>query len=762
VWAVAAGAELPDSSAGDVPNLSEPVRVLFDDRGVPHIFARTRLDAIRALGYVVARDRLFQLEIQAKAGAGRLTELLGPSVLPLDRETRRLGLPDAAELNFEAAKRAPDGVDALNAYAAGINAWIDHLRPSDVPLEYHLLGRRPARWRPIDAIHLTNRMGYTLAFNGDDLTHEEAAAAVGRAAADALFPVNSPIQEPIQPNGSGVARFDFTRLPPPGQAESDLLSGAFTEESDAIGSNNWAVMPSRTANHRTLLAGDPHLQLTLPSIWYEAHIVVPDSLDVYGVTIPGLPFIILGFNRDVAWSFTNTESDVLDRYVESVDDSTRPERYLVDGKWRPLRIRFDKYYGPGMSVLATDTLRFTHRGPLSLISGRWMSTRWTVLESPMQPGLLLGAAAAGNVAEWQRAMAPYAVPAQNMIVADREGHIAIRSTGRFPIRPGDGRGDLLRDGSTSGADWLGDWPLESYPAANDPRQGYLASANQQPIDPRLSPRYLGSNWYAPWRALRINQLLRADSAATPEAMMRYQTDPGSPRADLFVPALVAAGRKADDPEPRKAAELLAGWDRRYTRENTRAVLFEAAMDELSRRTWDELGAGPRPTSAILAQLLADSSSAWWDDHWTTPVERRDEILRTALGAALRNTVSALGEPDGDRWRWDRNRHANIYHLLRIPALSALGLPIEGGTSTINPSSGGGEEGASWRMVVELGPEVRAWGTYPGGQSGNPASSRYLDRLPRWLEGKLDTLRVPRSEADLRGHVRSVLTLESAR
>jgi penicillin amidase len=245
-------------------------------------------------------------------------------------------------------------------------------------------------------------------------------------------------------------------------------------------------------------------------------------------------------------------------------------------------------------------------------------------------------------------------------------------------------------------------------------------------------------------------------------MMRYQTDPGSPRADLFVPALVAAGRKADDPEPRKAAELLAGWDRRYTRENTRAVLFEAAMDELSRRTWDELGAGPRPTSAILAQLLADSSSAWWDDHWTTPVERRDEILRTALGAALRNTVSALGEPDGDRWRWDRNRHANIYHLLRIPALSALGLPIEGGTSTINPSSGGGEEGASWRMVVELGPEVRAWGTYPGGQSGNPASSRYLDRLPRWLEGKLDTLRVPRSEADLRGHVRSVLTLESAR
>jgi penicillin amidase len=147
-------------------------------------------------------------------------------------------------------------------------------------------------------------------------------------------------------------------------------------------------------------------------------------------------------------------------------------------------------------------------------------------------------------------------------------------------------GDLLRDGSTSAADWLGDWPLAAYPAANDPKQGYLASANQQPIDPRISSRYLGSNWYAPWRALRINQLLRADSAATPEAMMRYQTDPGSPRADLFVPVFVAAGRSGGDPGSRKAAELLAGWDRRYTRENTRAVLFEVAMDELSRRTWD--------------------------------------------------------------------------------------------------------------------------------------------------------------------------------
>ncbi len=256
-------------------------------------------------------------------------------------------------------------------------------------------------------------------------------------------------------------------------------------------------------------------------------------------------------------------------------------------------------------------------------------------------------------------------------------------------------------------------------------------------------------------------------------MRRYQTDPGSPRADLFVAAFLAAALEVDmsPPEPSdaaaeetrsnvaEAASLLREWDRRYTRGNERAILFELAMNELEFRAWDELvadepdGVGGRfvakPREAVLARLLHDPESAWWDDRRTPDArEDRDDVLRASLGAALLEAKARYGNPKDGGWRWDGIRHANIHHLIRLPRHSALGLPVRGGPSTLNPSSGNGTYGASWRMVVELGPSVRAWGIYPGGQSGNPVSSRYLDRLPRWIEGKLDSLRVPHSPRDL--------------
>jgi penicillin amidase len=352
-----------------------------------------------------------------------------------------------------------------------------------------------------------------------------------------------------------------------------------------------------------------------------------------------------------------------------------------------------------------------------------------------------------------------------MLVADRAGHIAIRSTGVFPIRAGDGRGDVIRDGARTANDWLGSWPIARYPGAVDPTQGFLASANQQPIDPNVDPGYLGTDWFPPWRAMRINELLRKGQAATPDLMRRYQTDPGSARADVFVPVLMRAARL----RPARAmcvrsATLIGEWDRRYTRDNRRAVLFEAAMRMLPRLLWDELRpndarGGSIPSDQIVAELTADSSSAWWDDRRTPGVEHRDDLLCEALEQGLSETIRLHGQPDDIRWSWDHVRFANIRHLLRLPALSALEIPIQGGPSTLNPSSGNGAYGASWRMVAELGPEIRAWGTYPGGQSGNPLSTRYLDRLPLWKAGTLDTLRFPRRPEDLAGtRVRSWLAL----
>jgi penicillin amidase len=305
----------------------------------------------------------------------------------------------------------------------------------------------------------------------------------------------------------------------------------------------------------------------------------------------------------------------------------------------------------------------------------------------------------------------------------------------------------------------------------NPAQGFLASANQQPLDPRAQPAYLGSDWPSPWRAIRINQLLRADSAVTTGAMRSFQTDTRSARAEAIVPFLVRAGKGSPDPDARRAADRLAGWDLRYPRESQDAGLFERVMRETYRLLWDELvppgGSGrpdrpPAPVvvpeDAVLVELLEDSTSAWWDNRGTGPVEQRDGLLAEALRLGWQALNREWGPP-GDGWRWDRVHHANLWHLLRIPALSTLELPVQGGPSTLTPSPGNGTHGPSWRMVVELGATVQGAGVYPGGQSGNPASSRYADRVRAWQEGSLDSILFPsRPEEIPAARVRSNLIL----
>ena len=790
VWSLARSTTLPRDARASVVNLGAAVTVLYDDRAVPHIFAANEDDAYRALGYVTARDRLYQLHLQTMAARGRLTEIAGARALALDREMRGLGLPRSAERLAAAARDTSAAVRRLRAYADGINSYVRALPASELPMEFRLTGTRPSEWTLADSYHLFNRMGWTLAYLALEDDRAAAASRVGTRAAAALFPDDDAIQEPIQPNGQRAPRFDARVLPPPGEpdtASGRLLAAGATffpartatrsedDERRSMASNNWAVSPRRSATGHALLAGDPHLDLTLPSIWYEAHLVVPGVLDVAGVTIPGSGAIVIGFNRDVAWTLTNSGADVLDLYAEQVDDRVTPTRYRLDGEWRALESRIERYVGRGGDTIATDTLYFTHRGPMRRVRGQWLSMRWTVLEAGTEIDAFHNAAHARSAAQVQAAFVhSYRAPAQNVIAADRAGHIAIRAQGRFPLRAGDGSGSIVRDGGTSGNDWRGQVSPEGLPQSADPAQGFLASANQQPIDPRVATAWWGGS-YDPWRAVRINTLLRADSAVTVDAMRRYQTDPGSARADLFVPHFLASATRvlartgaASKSALAEASRLLGQWDRRYTRDNVRAVLFEGAMQELTSRTWDELiapGSTRRvitPTSATLAVLLEDSTSAWWDVRSTPAIERRDDILAASLVASLASAREKYGAPDAGGWRWSAIRHANLNHLLGLPALSALEIPVQGGPATLSPSSGSGTHGASWRMVVELGPALRAWATYPGGQSGNPASARYRDRMDEWTRGALTPVRLPTSPAELTEAQRSArLLLERA-
>ncbi len=788
VWSLIRTADHAAASSAQIAHLGADVQIVYDDRAVPHIFATSEEDAYRAMGWVVARDRLFQMYLQTMAATGRLTELAGARALPLDREMRRLGLPRAAERALAAADTAAFMHNA-RAYAEGVNAYVREMPKSELPLEFRLTGTQPFEWTPLASFHLFGRMGWTLAYLSTETERSAAASRVGVRAAEALFPDAYPIQEPIQPNGQHAPRMDFQKLPPPGAPDTTSLllasavdaflpSKLFAQKDadvspQTFASNNWAVSPSRSANGHALLEGDPHLELNLPSIWYEVHLVVPGKLDVYGVTIPGAPGIVIGFNRDVAWTFTNTGTDVLDYYAEVVDNDAHPTKYQVDGAWRPLEQRIEKYAGSHGQALATDTLYFTHRGPMRRVRDRWLSMRWTVLEAGRELEAFYGASHAKSANELEAAMGQsYFAPAQNMLSADRGGHIAIRSTGHYPNRPGDGKGNVVRDGSLSASDWTGFLPLSAYPQSVDPAQGYLASANQQPIDPKFAQGWWGGN-YDPWRALRINALLRADSAMTPAKMQAFQTDPGSERANLFVPYFVnAARRHSTDTSSKRGARLaeaeriLAGWDRRYTKENTAAVLFEEAMRTLTSAVWDELSDDGRrvatPSSGVLLELLADPTSVWWDDRSTSAVENRDDILANALEAAVASVHARYGEPGSAKWRWSNVRNANINHLLRLNALSALNLPVQGGPGTLSPSVGIGTHGPSWRMVVEMGPDVHAWATYPGGQSGRPLSQHYTDRLPLWLRGELEPIRFPRTPAEIDApHRSSVVTLTAA-
>lgn len=787
VWASARTAELPGSAEARVAGLTGEVDVRYDDRGVPHIFASNDEDLYRALGYVVARDRLFQLELQTRATAGTLTQLVGPAALEQDVRSRRLGLRWGADRRFASLDSSSRTMRVIRAYADGVNAYIAGMSAAERPLEYKVLGEEPMRWRPEYALYLLSRMSLTLAYADEEIRLARVRARVGREAAEALFPVNAAYQQPIQPNGGGLTIIPRT-IPGPGAPDStgllspravamaDMLAAPRSRDELSTGSNNWAVAPSRTSGRNAIIAGDPHLELTLPSIWYEVHLVVPGTLDVYGVTIPGSPSVIIGFNRDVAWSFTNTGADVLDMYAETVDDTLHPARYLLDARWRPVTRRVEEFLGRRAERIGLDTVYGTHRGPMRRVGGTWLSMHWTALDTNGTVGQL-GAFDAANrartVREFLDGTAAYPVPAQNMIVADRGGSIAIRSTGRFPVRPGDGRGTAVRDGSSSAADWSGNVPLAEYPQAIDPAQGWLASANQQPVDPRVNPRYFGADWAVPWRAIRINELLRADSAMTPEKVRRMQTDAGSARADALVPAMLAAGNAITaDADSREAARLLGEWNRRYTRGDRRAVLFEAVAAQLANRLWDELespdgGSARRrvatPSSEIVAELLADSASAWWDDRRTQRVERRDDILRAALAAALREVRTRYGDPADARWAWGQASPRNFRHLLRIPSFSETGRAADGGPSTISPRDDDGTHGASWRMVVEMSTPLRARVIYPGGQSGNPVSSRYLDRLPKWLAGELDEPLVPeRPERLPPERLRSRLTLSPPR
>jgi penicillin amidase len=744
-------------SVVDIPGLRDEVHVGWDDRRVPHIFAGNDLDGVAALGYVVASDRLFQLDFIPRAASGRLAEALGPAAVPADRFLRSTGMDQGARENLERIRQSsPLELAVMDAYCRGVNAYLATLAPADLPFEFRLLGYEPEPCTPLQTQRVLQYMNYDLTYRSDEPAYGWLRERLGEEAFQLLYPAEPAYSVPIIPpdgglpldDGSSAARSKSppgTFAPPAPQHPlghtSALLEGFLAGK----GSNNWAVAGRRSATGAPLLAGDMHLSVTLPAIWYEVHLVTPE-MNVYGVTIPGAPVPVEAFNEHLGWTFTNTGADQIDHYRLDVDPSGKT--YLYEGAQRPLETRLDTINVNGGDPVV-DTLYASHWGPAVEQDGVWTAIRWTAHDSSRTLAALWEMNHARTHDEFQDALRKWDTPMQNILYADRDGTISIRSTGHLPLRAG-GTGTGLLDGTSEAGTWSGRIPFDELPYAVNPARGYLTSTNQKPTDSTYA-YYLGHDWGRAYRSRRIEALLSGTARHSIDDMRRYQADVHAVQRDFFVPLIDTLGGLNGRAEALRS--LLAAWDGEMSVERREPVALHYVLAALDELTWDEVSFAPvfrssdgdtlnipirlpRPDEIRIYHLLAEVPSSDWLDVQSTPGrESAGGLLRTALDTAAARLARRFG-PDEEAWKWGRRHRIRFDHL--IGALEPLGrgpFPYPGYRETLSPAADTlATHSASWRVVVDFsGQRPRGFGVYPGGQSGNPFSRFYDLHLSAYLE-----------------------------
>jgi len=745
-----------------VPGLLDEVRVVWDSRHVPHIFAANDHDLYLAQGYVAASLRLWQMEFGSLYTAGRISEVVGPVGLRQDRFNRRFGLPWAAENAVRAFREHPKTREVVDAFTAGVNAYIRTLGRRRLPVEYKILDYRPEPWSDYKCALLLKAMSYTLASYNQDAIITKARAAFGEEAVDRLFPFFPPLVPPVIPPETPL---DFTPLPVPdrekpaapaaGTQAGPLLSDFDTPPSGTfpwpgfrtgpgIGSNSWAVSGKFTRGGFPILCNDMHLALALPAIWYEVQLTAP-GVNVRGVGFPATPMVIAGYNESVAWGFTNGADDVIDWYDISFKDDTRAE-YLHGGEWRKTSVREERIKVRGGATVV-DRVIYTGYGPVVRPKDEPAvapanvppdaALRWLAHDASNELPTLYALNRAGTYAEYVEALKTWDCPSQNIVYADREGTIAIWHNGKYPLR-WKGQGRYVLDGADPRDEWRGWIPPEQVPHVKNPERGFVSSANQLPTGPGY-PYYVGWD-YAPFeRAARINEILAAARDITSADMIRMQGDVLDVRARAVLPRLLDILRnEATNETERKCFEELRAWNFEWRAAQIAPTVFNELWLEIYRSTWPDEKKGnmewmPGPASQIMVDFILNSPEAeYFDDRTTAERETLTEIVKRAFRAAVANLEKRLGRY-GKAWKWGSVKGTSLVHLGRIPGFGRELPESDGVGHVINAIDTAWAP--SWRMVVELGPEVKAWGVYPGGQSGNPGSRFYDDFIDDWAAGK---------------------------
>ena len=779
-----------------LPGLKVPVEVLLDAHGVPTAYAVDADDAWFAAGVFHARDRLWQMELYRRVTRGRLSEVMGERTIPIDQRFLTLGLRDAAEAEWQRA--SPAVKLALERYAAGVNAVQMPLSGRKRPLEFQFLGIKPSEWTPVDSLAVGRLLAWRLAENHQaELVRGALAAKLGEDSARQLtgrYPADGPtiLAESRGLAGAAGSSQEAAKPPTPTRPEGPSLTSreaaSLTEARRAEafpwpsglewlqpgakrgGSNSWVVAGRKTKSGSPILANDPHLQIEFPSVWYEMHLVAR-GLDVTGVTIPGVPFIVLGHNARIAWGITNTNADVQDLFLERVDLARK--RSFWRGEWVPVEVK-----QADIPVRGQATRRFevwkTRHGPIFADAG----LDWTAPPGWLSPdgrpsdeqrayslrwdagGDIAGAfEAIDRAADWTSfvaAVESFAVPSSNMVYADVDGNIGYAMAGRVPVRSG-GDGSMPIDGGSGAGDWTGTIDAGSLPRVLNPAAGFIVSANNE-ID-RGFGGLITRDWAAPYRAARLIDRLTGAEGVDLEATEGLQNDRRSLAADQILGGLEPAIAKAKGNESEAVARLvlekLANWDRTVDARPV-VALYQAFEDAMWRRTFlDELGeplflnfyewAGAERHAGLYA-VIGDRQSRWFDDLATVD---KHETLEDIYLLAARDADEVLEERWGGESRraWDKIHAARFEHALGGVAFPFAWLfnrgpvPITGDGTTVMRVSWNrlrpfqAWEYPSWRQIADPGNWDQSRVAHPSGQSGHPLSRNYFDRNDGWRQGQ---------------------------
>jgi len=731
-----------------IPGLKGKTEVYLDERMVPHIFSDNEEDVYFVQGYIHAKFRLWQMEFQTLGISGRISEIVGDKAVNYDRRQRRLGITYAAEKTLKMWEEDEEVKLICDAYTAGVNAYISSVPESALPVEYKLLGYKPEKWTNYKTVLFFEAMTYDLAGRNDDFEQTNMLRILGETNYNMLFPEVQDSLSPIIPKGVPFTRSAEIPLAP---ATADSVyfhrrdSVWFTEQfkpDPDNGSNNWVVAGSKTKSGKPILCNDPHLGLNLPPIWFEIQISTP-SYNAYGVSFPGLPAVVIGFNENVAFGFTNAGRDMMDFYEIKFKDDSRTE-YWFNNEWKKADLRIEQINIKGQAAYL-DTVPYTVFGPVmydhtfqdKLKQNKAYALTWIAHypSNPLKMWKRLNRAKTYN--DYLDALQYFKYPSQNIVFASRDGDIAIKQEGDFPLR-WPGQGNFIMPGTDSAYMWKGFIPREDNPFVHNPEQGYISSANQRPVDSTY-PYFIPGN-YDMYRGISINRRLSVMTNITPDDMKKLQNDNYDVFAEQMRPSLLKyVQREKLSSKANKYLDLVAGWNLNRDIQEKAPTVFDHWVDTLSALVFhdDLLRNGlpvNEPKDYILAQYLTRDSSAFkFVDNINTPaVESLSDVVTQALEMATEH-LKTLEEDD--KLEWGKFKNTTIYHLLKTNMLpfAKEGLPIGGGQNIINASKH--DHGPSWKMVVHLTSPVEAYGIYPGGQNGNPGSPFYDNMAMDWAKGQ---------------------------